>query len=117
MLEEFDASTFADKYQGDNDGILIDVRTPFEFKQGHIPNSLLIDINDPAFTGEIDKLDRSKNYYVYCRSGNRSFHAGRYMLSIGFKNVFRKIFFEFRTMVPMPVVSSFMGHLFCQFEE
>ena len=34
VLKEFDASTFAEKFQEDNDGVLIDVRTPFEFKQG-----------------------------------------------------------------------------------
>lgn len=87
VLKEFDASTFAEKFQEDNDGVLIDVRTPFEFKQGHLPNSVLIDINSPNFPAEIEKLDRNKSYYIYCRSGNRSYHAGRYMLSAGFKNV------------------------------
>ena len=87
MLKEFDASSFAENLNRDKDGILIDVRTPVEFKKGHLPHSLLIDIYNPAFTEEVKKLDREKNYYIYCRSGSRSFHAGKYMLSIGFKNV------------------------------
>ena len=87
MLEEFDASTFSEKFESDNDGVLIDVRTPMEFNRGHIPNSLLIDISNPAFPDEINKLDRYKNYYIYCRSGNRSYHAGKFMLSKGFKHV------------------------------
>lgn len=55
--------------------VLLDVRTPGEFQSGTIKGSMNIDFNAPDFEDEIAKLDRSKTYLVYCRSGNRSGQA------------------------------------------
>ena len=88
LVENLDAKTFEKKMEEDKDAVLLDVRTPMEHHMVRIPNSLLIDINSPTFTEEIEKLDKSRSYYVYCRSGNRSFHAGNYMLKIGFEKVY-----------------------------
>jgi rhodanese-related sulfurtransferase len=87
-LENLDAETFQKKFEEDENAVLLDVRTPMENKMERIPESILIDINNPDFTEEIEKLDRKKSYYVYCRSGNRSFHAGNYMLQNGFGKVY-----------------------------
>lgn len=78
---------FKEKTVNDEKAVIIDVRTDQEYKMGHIPNSNLIDIMNPAFLQEIEKLDKTKNYYLYCRSGNRSYHAGMAMLQMGFENV------------------------------
>jgi len=86
-VENLDAETFETMIKEDENCVLIDVRTPMENKMLRIPNSLLIDIASPFFIPELDKLDRNKNYYLYCRSGNRSYHAGDQMLKMGFKNV------------------------------
>jgi len=86
-VENLDAETFGNMIKEDENGVLIDVRTPMENKMLRIPNSLLIDIASPFFIPELDKLDRNKNYYLYCRSGNRSYHAGDQMLKMGFKNL------------------------------
>ena len=88
LVENLDAKTFEQKMAGDKDAVLLDVRTPMEHQMVRIPNSILIDINNPMFMEEIGKLDKSKSYYVYCRSGNRSYHAGNYMLKIGFEKVY-----------------------------
>ena len=87
MLEELDSASFAEKINNDKNGVVIDVRTPMEYNQGHLADSLLIDINNPSFADEIGKLDKTKNYYIYCRSGQRSWHAGNYMLKQGFQTV------------------------------
>jgi len=87
-VENLDSKTFEKKFAKDKDAILLDVRTPMENQMVRIPNSVLIDINSPIFMQEIEKLDKSKNYYVYCRSGNRSFHAGNFMLQAGFQKVY-----------------------------
>jgi rhodanese-related sulfurtransferase len=88
LVENLDAKTFEQKLAEDKDAVLLDVRTPMEHQMVRIPNSLLIDINSPSFMEEIDKLEKGKSYYVYCRSGNRSFHAGNYMLKAGFAKVY-----------------------------
>lgn len=88
IVENLDSKTFEKKLAEDKDAVLLDVRTPMENQMVRIPNSILIDINSSMFMQEIEKLDKSKSYYVYCRSGNRSFHAGNYMLKVGFEKVY-----------------------------
>ncbi len=55
---------------------ILDVRTPDEFQEGHIPGAHNIDIyKGQGFLDEINNLDKSKEYFVYCRSGARSAQA------------------------------------------
>jgi rhodanese-related sulfurtransferase len=88
IVENLDAESFQKKIEDDIDAVLLDVRTPMEHQMERIPNSFLMDINNAMFIREVEKLDKKKNYYVYCRSGNRSFHAGNYMLRAGFEKVY-----------------------------
>jgi len=81
------ASDFNNKITNDKSAIVIDVRTPQEYDDGHISNSLLIDIYSPTFADQISKLDKAKNYYIYCRRGHRSFNAGVFMIEQGFNKV------------------------------
>ena len=67
--------------------VVIDVRTAEEFADGFVKGSLNYDFYDPAFKDTIAKLDKSKVYKLYCRSGNRSGQAERMMKSLGFKEV------------------------------
>lgn len=71
----------------DNNPIILDVRTPEEFNEGHIENAINIDVNADDFTKEIADLDRNANYLVYCRSGRRSLLATQIMKNQGFTNV------------------------------
>jgi len=64
---------------------LLDVRTPGEYLTGKIPGAVNIDIMDQGFLKAIDRLDKSKTYYVYCRSGGRSGQACHVMVQQGFK--------------------------------
>ena len=58
---------------------VVDVRTPAEFADGHIPGAVNIDVEDPSFTAKLEQLDPAGDYAVYCRSGNRSRVAIDYM--------------------------------------
>lgn len=70
------------------DVIIIDVRTPREFVTGHIANAINIDAESGNFTTEIESLDKTKTYAVYCRSGNRSGTATKIMADAGFKKIY-----------------------------
>jgi len=52
--------------------VVIDVRTPGEFADGHIDGAINIDFKNANFATEIAKLDGSQDYLIHCRSGNRS---------------------------------------------
>ena len=69
--------------------LLIDVRTPEEYAEGHIEGALNIDfMNPPAFDKEFSALDTSKPLMIYCRSGNRSRRAAEKLKAMGFQQVF-----------------------------
>ncbi len=74
---------YIEKYGTDQ---LIDVRTPQEFNAGHIPGAKLVNIYTPTFKQDILKAlkDKEKPVLIYCRSGNRSMVAGRYLEKIGY---------------------------------
>lgn len=68
---------------------LVDVRTPREFKGGHIKNAKNIDFfNQSDFVNEFNKLNKEEPIYLYCRSGNRSQKAAQKLDRLGFKKIF-----------------------------
>lgn len=67
---------------------IIDIRTPQEYRQGHLKNAVNINLFDRAFLEEIDKLDKSKPVFIYCRTGNRTSSASKKMLNLGFQQVY-----------------------------
>lgn len=67
--------------------VLLDVRTPEEFAEGHIDHAINVDVNSAHFDSEIQKLDKEKTYYVYCQAGTRSSKASSRLLRNGFTNI------------------------------
>ena len=67
---------------------LIDVRTPEEYKSGHIKDSKNIDFYSGDFTKEFNKLNKDKPVYIYCRSGSRSKQASDKLSAMGFKEIY-----------------------------
>jgi rhodanese-related sulfurtransferase len=74
--------------EGNQDFVIIDVRTPEEFVDGHLENALNINLNSGSFSDDINKLNKNKPYLIYCRSGNRSAQAAVIMKDLGFKGVY-----------------------------
>lgn len=70
------------------DDVLVDVRTPGEFNDGHLQDALNSDFNSGEFKKQIQGWDKSKTYYLYCASGNRSGKAAQLMSQLGFENVY-----------------------------
>jgi len=63
---------------------IIDVRTQEEWATGHLEGAVRIGIADADFAQQLDTLDKSADYYIYCRSGNRAGQAIDFMKSAGF---------------------------------
>jgi rhodanese-related sulfurtransferase len=67
--------------------ILIDVRTPEEYANGHLENAVNINWYDSNFGASFDTIDRDKTIYVYCKKGGRSAKAAQHLDSLGYVHV------------------------------
>ena len=77
---------FINQAKADTTSILLDVRTSKEYAEGHLAGAQQLDyLNPEAFDAGISKLDKSRTYYIYCRSGKRSHGACLKMKKQGFK--------------------------------
>ena len=74
----------------DNNSVVLDVRTLDEVEElGIIPEAIHIDIfKGQGFIDEIQKLDTSKNYFVYYKAGGRSAQACAIMNQLGFEKTY-----------------------------
>lgn len=69
------------------DAIIIDVRTAQEYAQSHLEGADNLDLTGGALAAAIPSLDPDAEYFVYCKSGNRSAQATRLMADAGFTDV------------------------------
>ncbi|APV44410.1 Rhodanese-related sulfurtransferase [Dehalogenimonas formicexedens] len=83
-----EAKTLIQTNAGKADFVVLDVRTPSEFSQGHLSGAINIDYNAGNFQAEVSKLDKNKRYLVYCRTSHRSGLAVDIMKDLGFKEVY-----------------------------
>jgi rhodanese-related sulfurtransferase len=91
-MKEITQEEWREKIANDKDAVILDVRTEQEVEEGYIPGAKVIDIyKGQQFLDEIEDLDKNKNYYVYCRSGNRSRQACTIMDQKGFKDTYNLI--------------------------
>jgi rhodanese-related sulfurtransferase len=78
-MKNLNVHSFKEGFENDENSIIIDVRTPEEEAEGMIPNSINMNIMEQNFPAKVMDLDKSKSYYVYCRSGARSASACQFM--------------------------------------
>jgi rhodanese-related sulfurtransferase len=76
---------FQNRILANPSSVILDVRTEAEFESGRIPNSININVMDSSFMKSISTLDKSKTYFVYCRSGGRSRSACSILSQQGFE--------------------------------
>ena len=76
------------KPPGDFKFVIVDVRTPGEFAEGHLSGAVNLDVMAPDFERQLGAMDRGKTYLVYCRTGNRSAKAIQTMERLGFRSVY-----------------------------
>ena len=80
--QTLDAAAFAELVTT-NGVVVVDVRTPQEYAEGHLDGALNLDVSSPDFAAAIAALDPDVTYALYCRSGNRSAQAMDVMSSAG----------------------------------
>jgi rhodanese-related sulfurtransferase len=83
-----DANKFAEQISRPSEKIILDVRTPEEFNEGHIQNAMLINFLGEDFKQQVSKLDKEIPVYVYCASGVRSEKAATVLKGEGFKEIY-----------------------------
>ena len=81
-VEEFD------RLRNDHKAVTLDVRTPAEYAQGHIPGAINIDCASRDFSEKIAALDRNHQYLVHCAAGTRSPRACERMAKLNFTNLY-----------------------------
>lgn len=80
-----DPAEYVKALEADSAACLIDVRRADEYAAGHLPGAILLDVTDSVgFSQGMEKLDKEKNIYIYCRSGRRSRKAAQRLTEKGF---------------------------------
>jgi len=90
-VENIDAEEFNKRLsllKKKRNNVLIDIRTREEFLNGHIDGATNIDIYSKDLKERLAVLDRKKEYFIYCRSGSRTFWAVKTMKKLCFENIF-----------------------------
>jgi rhodanese-related sulfurtransferase len=88
MFKDISGAEMRELIQGNENAVLIDVRTPEECAAGIIPGAKNIDLMGADFMEQVSKLDKDKEYFMICRSGGRSATACGAMAQNGFKNLY-----------------------------
>lgn len=84
LFSPSDASTYLSE---NPEAVILDVRTPEEFAEGHLEGAVNIDFYAANFQDTLSQLDTGEDYVVYCRSGNRSGQTATMMEELGFVTV------------------------------
>uniref|UniRef100_B8DIQ1 Rhodanese domain protein n=1 Tax=Nitratidesulfovibrio vulgaris (strain DSM 19637 / Miyazaki F) TaxID=883 RepID=B8DIQ1_NITV9 len=82
-----EAATVIGQRANDEAFMVLDVRTPGEFSEGHLQGARNIDFTSPEFRDRVRSLNRNRTYLVYCRSGNRSGKALEVFRELGFTSI------------------------------
>ena len=67
---------------------IVDIRTPYEFKQGYIKGAININYYNRNFIDNFINFDKDQPIFLYCRSGNRTSSAAKKLTKLGFQKVY-----------------------------
>ena len=85
--EDVEVNRFAELVSKE-DGQILDVRTPEEWEEGIIKGATKMNFFDKDFNSQLEKLDKTKPVYVYCKSGGRSGKAAKQLEKMGITSVY-----------------------------
>ena len=86
LLKQPDINRGVREFRNEKDAVLLDVRTPQEYREGHIPGSKNVPLQR---LDKLEELTENKDtvLYVYCHSGARSRQAANFLQYMGYTNV------------------------------
>lgn len=87
-IKKLKAAEAKEMFAKDSSFVLVDVREPYEYAEGHIPNSINIPLSGVVKGVDELKLDKESPVVVYCRSGRRSAEAATALENAGYKNIY-----------------------------
>jgi rhodanese-related sulfurtransferase len=85
---EINVVTPAEFQEKSQNQLIVDVRTPGEFAQGHLEGAININLFDKNFTEQFADFNKSEPVFLYCRSGNRTSTASQKLSAIGFQKIY-----------------------------
>jgi len=83
-----EAADLIDKHNGDDEFAILDIRTSGEFQSGHLAKSIPIDFYSQTFADQLNRLDKTKTFLVYCRTGNRSTKSLELFKELKFQKIY-----------------------------
>jgi rhodanese-related sulfurtransferase len=83
-MKNLNVQEFKTAIESNPNAVIIDVRSPEEEIEGKIEKSINLNIMEQSFPAKVMDLDKTKEYYIYCRSGARSASACQFMEKQGF---------------------------------
>jgi rhodanese-related sulfurtransferase len=84
-MRQFRPAELADYIRTGHTPVLLDVREPWEWNLCRLPGAILIPMHElPA---RLDELNKEAETVIICHHGVRSFHAARYLETVGFDDV------------------------------
>ncbi|MGB9980257.1 rhodanese-like domain-containing protein [Methanobacterium sp.] len=84
-VEPKEVFNILEKHRGNPDFVVLDIRTPEEYDEGHIENAYFLNIKSEGFENELDKMDKNKKYFVYDNVEDRSRKTVELMEKQGYK--------------------------------
>ena len=87
-IQTLSVKNYTEKLDATKNPQLIDVRTPNEYTSGKIMEAKNINWNGTNFISEVEKLDKTKPVFVYCKVGGRSAQAASKLAELGFKEIY-----------------------------
>ncbi len=90
-LDASGAYDLVKKNTGNDDFVILDVRTPEEYENGHISGAVNVNYNTGDFREKLAAMDKSKTYLVHCKTGSRSLGAVKIMSELEFENIYHMV--------------------------
>lgn len=88
MYHKITAEEAREKMQNTTDFVLLDVRTPEEFSEQHLPGAILLTDSRISVEAEQKLPNKDTPIFVYCRSGRRSTGAAKQLVNMGYTQIY-----------------------------